>query len=126
MTKMTGSRSLFCAVCLGAALLGCALGQSPTDDNPFLTGPMAPGSPITAPINVDNAPESEVLAPALEPSGESGPGCACKAGTSADNGAANRTGCGQWDIISGSNAFTCYIEVRRWHFVSVVGASGES
>lgn len=88
----------------------------------------SPSLPPAQVVEAAPAPEGEaqVLSPAVAarapaaggavPSGEAqtGEGGPCSCSEDGISGGANTTvrGCGQWDVISGSNQFTCYVEVR--------------
>lgn len=114
---ITHSRAI--ALCISLALLcqgGHARGLQQV--NPFLASPATSSSdePNPPTSNVVDSPTGEVIPaiePATEPSpvAEGGDGCACT--TDGLSGGANTTriGCGQWDVISGSNAFSCYVQV---------------
>lgn len=41
--------------------------------------------------------------------------CACTQTGLSGGKNTSRIGCGQWDIVSGSNRFTCFVNVRRGH-----------
>lgn len=107
---MLTMRAFTLAVCLLA--LGCHVavgGRSLQQDNPFLT-PQGALTPVPAP-----PPSVEPVADpgtAIAPAPEDGDPCACTADGFSGSVNTSRIGCGQWDIVAGSNAFTCYVEVR--------------
>lgn len=114
-----------CASVLIIALIGGVVAQPPEGGNPFIAG--SQNSPITSPSisNVNGATSNGTPAPISEPSVEIQPGCSCKAGASTSNGTASRNGCGQWDIVSGSNAFTCFVQVLFLLSMSAIEQTAE-
>ncbi|KAL6782250.1 hypothetical protein ACKKBG_A06110 [Auxenochlorella protothecoides x Auxenochlorella symbiontica] len=101
-------RAYTLAICLLA--LGCQAAsarRSLLQDNPFLTpqgtpAPVSRSSPSVEPVTEPGT--------AIAPATDGGDACACT--TDGFSGSVNtsRIGCGQWDIVAGSNAFTCYVE----------------
>lgn len=104
-------RAYTLAICLLA--LGCQAAsarRSLLQDNPFLTpqgtpAPVSRSSPSVEPVTEPGT--------AIAPATDGGDACACT--TDGFSGSVNtsRIGCGQWDIVAGSNAFRCYVEVRE-------------
>lgn len=88
--------------------LAAAPSQAAAAPSPEAEGPLLPAAaPAAAP-----APEAGAAAPAPEAgvAAVQGP-CACS-DTGVSGGANTSTvGCGQWDLVSGSNRFTCFVVV---------------
>ncbi|PSC74226.1 50S ribosomal L21 [Micractinium conductrix] len=84
--------------------------------------PAAPApAPVPAPTAPAPAPSAEPLASAAAPGAPAAEGpaaevqavgggpCACTPDGMSGGANTTRAGCGQWDIVSGSNSFTCFV-----------------
>lgn len=126
---MRAAWALLSAACLLVGLGGTAGARTLTQEapNPFVAAPggaagaptpaAAPAPPAAAPATPPAAAAPAAEAAAKAPSAETqsaaanGAGDACAYTTTGLSGGTNvtRIGCGQWDVVSGSNRFTCFV-----------------
>ncbi|EFN53471.1 hypothetical protein CHLNCDRAFT_136745 [Chlorella variabilis] len=87
-----------------------ATAAAPPPLSEVVATPFPPALPAPAPeAPAAPAPDSEPTAEAPAPAGRAVDPCACTATGLSGGVNTTRVGCGQWDIVSGSAAFTCFV-----------------